>query len=122
MPPAYFPRICGSIICSALIVAATSLHAAPEVISYQARLTDSHGAPLAGTHTMYFSIYQGGDAATAGTGTLQFSESSSVALTDGIAFCSIGSGANLFGGPLKPAMFSSSLPMYLEVSVDAPGG
>ena len=94
--------------CLAMVLLITAGAAAPPQINYQARLTDSFGVPVSGTHALYLSIYQDGDGTTAGSGTLEFSEMGSVGAVNGIANYAIGTGVNLFGGVLNPNMFSGS--------------
>lgn len=97
-----------------------ALVTATPLINYQAKLTDSGGNPVSGTHTMYFSIYLAGNEMTSGSGTLQFSESASVGpIGGGVVNHAIGSGTNIFGSSLGPDKFSTTTEMYLEVAIDS---
>nr|ACS83704.1 hypothetical protein WISOIL_0015 [uncultured bacterium AOCefta2] len=96
----------------------SSLPGAPS-FNYQAKLTDLSGAPLTGVHAMFFSVFSGGSAGSAGSGTLVFSEVAGVTLNDGVADHVVGTGANLYGGALTPDSFNLSANMYLQVAVDS---
>lgn len=81
---------------------------APQRFNYQARLTDPSGIPLTGTHSCTFSIYS---APTGGT--LLFTETASLSISDGVANHPVGSVQ-----PLPLAIFSGASTLYLQVSVN----
>jgi hypothetical protein len=99
-----------------MIVAAAVCAAPPVRINYQARLTDASGTPLQGEHSMYFTIYLGGDADTI-TGLQVYTESATVTARDGIVNHAVGSGTPLLLG-LSPQMFDYDGDIYLGVAVD----
>ena len=103
-----------------LCAAATALGSQPATFNYQSKLTDSGGAPLQGVHTMFFSIYEGGDANTAGSGALAYSESASVIASNGIVSHAVGTGTTLSTGSLSISTWLASSSYFLEVSVDSP--
>jgi hypothetical protein len=78
-------------------------------MSFNARLTDTGGAPVTGSHALSFSIY---DAATGGTS--QWTENTAGASfsTDGVVYVELGATT-----PLTPAALDGRK-MFLEISVD----
>lgn len=64
----------------AILLSAASLAAIPEKISYQGRLTDALGSPIAGNHSLTFNIY---DVAVGGAA-LWSETQNPVAVTDGL--------------------------------------
>jgi hypothetical protein len=102
-------------ILPALLCAARPAH-----FHYHAILTDSGGVPLTGSHTIFVSLFQGGDASIANSGANVYSESVSANLTDGLFNHSVGSGAPT-SGTLTSDLFTSNEYMYLQVAVDVPG-
>lgn len=107
----------------AMIAAATSASAQsvpPNLIHYQGRLTGSGGAPETSSRTLYFSIYIGGSAATANTGTLKYQEHQIVTPdTNGVFEALIG-GGTVDSGAINPADFNSTSAVYLQVSIGPP--
>lgn len=91
----------------------------PQPINYKAKLKNSSGQPLTGSHTIYASIYQGGSPGVAGSGTLKFSEHGTVNLTDGILDFGIGQHTNTFGSNLRYEMFKNQ-PVFVQIAVDDP--
>lgn len=90
----------------------------PARYNYQGRLTDGNGSPLQGTHTVFFSLYRGGSAVSAGSGTLLFKESASLVVENGVANHAVGTGANITGGTLKADMLRTDSDTFLQVAVD----
>lgn len=99
-----------------LFAAVTVSQAAPPArFSYQGKLFDSAGVPLAGTQSLFFSLYEGGD--SSGGGTLVYQEMVTVTPEDGIVNHSVGSGTPVVGGSLSPSMFRKEGEMFLQVAV-----
>lgn len=88
----------------------------PARFNYQAKLTDGAGAPLSGNHTMFFSLFQGGN--TTSGGTQVFKEQAVVSATNGVVNHTVGTGTNLAGGALNSAMLNFSGDIFLQVAVD----
>lgn len=104
-----------------LTVSATSVLAVQQPhFNYQARLTDSFGAPLSGVHLIYYSLYDGGDANTANSGASVYAENASSNISGGIVNHTVGTGTAT-SGKLTAAAFSSNNDMFLQVAVDSPG-
>jgi len=61
-----------------LFFSLTILASVPNLINYQGRLTDDVGKPITTATTVRFSLYQGGDATTPGSGTLVYEEDATV--------------------------------------------
>src|SRR5947207_3061486 len=102
-----------------LAAAALGFCAQPATFNYQAKLTDSGGVPLQGSHTLFFSIYEGGDANAAGSGARAYAESAVVTATNGVVSHAVGTGAQLSTGSLSVATWIASVPYFLEVAVDS---
>ncbi|MDH5404920.1 MAG: hypothetical protein OEZ30_04380 [Candidatus Aminicenantes bacterium] len=99
----------------------TILAQVPQLLNYQGRLTDDAGIPIITTTTLRFSLYQGGDAATPGSGTLCYQEDASVTPDDnGVFSYLIGSGTVIFG-TLDSTVFQTASPVYLEIAIDPAG-
>ncbi|MFB0518182.1 MAG: hypothetical protein ACETWC_02740 [Acidobacteriota bacterium] len=99
----------------------TILSQVPQLLNYQGRLADAAGIPITTTTTVRFSLYQGGDAATPGSGTLCYQEDASVIPDDnGVFNHLIGSGSVIFGA-LDATVFQTADPVYLEITVDPAG-
>ncbi|MDH5715212.1 MAG: hypothetical protein OEZ30_06590, partial [Candidatus Aminicenantes bacterium] len=99
----------------------TILAQVPQLLNYQGRLTDDKGIPIITPTTLRFSLYQGGDAATAGSGTLCYQEDASVTPDDNGVFSHlIGSGMVIFGA-LDATVFQTADPVYLEITIDPAG-
>lgn len=90
----------------------------PGRFNYQARLTDSGNNPLNGSHTLFFSIYQGGTSGSAGSGLLVYKESKGSLISDGLVSHEVGSGTVLFGNALSAKTFNFDGDTFLEVAVD----
>lgn len=90
----------------------------PLQFNYQARLNDSDGSPLEGVHTAYFSLYQGGDAATANSGNHVYTETAAISFSDGVINHTVGTGA-VTTGSLSDAVFAYDGPMFLQVAIDS---
>ena len=92
--------------------------AQPAEFNFQAKLTDSNGAPLQGSHTLFFKLSRGSDELTADGGTLLFSEDTSANITNGIVNHAVGTGANKSPSELSASMLRTDSPVFLQVSVD----
>ncbi|MDH5406417.1 MAG: hypothetical protein OEX80_07750 [Candidatus Aminicenantes bacterium] len=93
----------------------------PQLLNYQGRLTDDKGIPIITATTVRFSLYQGGDAATPGSGTLCYQEDASVTPDDNGVFSHlIGSGAVIYGA-LDSTVFQTADPVFLEIAIDPSG-
>ncbi len=86
-----------------LLVPALALAQAPNKLGYQGRLLKADGSPESGTKTFEFALY---DVATGGTAL--WSESQTLALSDGYYATQLGATADLF----------SASPRYLSLKVD----
>ena len=104
-----------------LFFSVTILAQVPQLINYQGRLTDDKGIPIITATTVRFSLYQGGDAATPGSGTPVYEEDASVT-PDGSGVFShlIGSGTVVFGA-LDATVFQTADPVFLEITIDPAG-
>ena len=60
--------------------AVTILAQVPQLLNYQGRLTDNAGVPISTATTLIFSLYQGGDALTPGSGLLVYEEEEQASL------------------------------------------
>ena len=90
-----------------LLVAGCSAALTPQV-SYQGRLTDDTGNPLNGTYQLDFALYH-----QSSGGTAIYSETDSVAVTDGLFDTVVGPGSAVAG--LTPEDLAQ--PLWLEVTV-----
>jgi hypothetical protein len=106
--------------CGILAVALGAQSAQPTRFNYQARLTDAGGAPLSGIHDFYFSLYEGGNANTAGSGTLLFRELGRRKAMDGVVNHTMGTGTTQ-SGDLTDELFRKSSDIFLEVGIDSVG-
>ena len=97
-------------VCALIIImrAGVSQAQVPQLINYQGVITDSEGAPINGPASILFSIY---DDSTSGT--LLWSETQTVTITDGIFSVLLGSGT-----PIPYSVFDDSL-TYLELTVES---
>ncbi len=106
-----------------MVAAATSSWAdsvPPTLIHYQGRLTGTSGTPITSSRTLYFSIYVGGSASTANSGTLKYQEHQIVTPdTNGIFEALVG-GGTVDSGAINPADFNSTSAVYLQVSIGVP--
>src|SRR5438045_3182204 len=66
--------------------------------NYQAKLTDSGGAPRQGSHTLFFSLWDGGTSVTVDSGTLLYTETTFLPITNGLVSHAVGTGTT--GSPL----------------------
>lgn len=89
------------------------------MFNFQAKLNDSFGAPLSGSHTLYFTVILGGDAVTTSSGTAIYSESQVIAVSGGVVNHTIGSGTPIFGS-LNPSLYQFNQDTFLQVAVDSP--
>lgn len=106
-----------------MVAAATSAWAQsvpPNLIHYQGRLTGTGGTPVTSSKTLYFSIFVGGSASTANSGTLKYQEHQIVTPdVNGVFEALIGSGTTV-SGAINPADFNTTSAIYLQVSVGPP--
>ena len=65
------------------LLAAAATAAQPARFNYQGLATDGDGAPLEGNHPVFFSLYRGGTAGGADSGTLLYRESTNLDLESG---------------------------------------
>lgn len=111
-------------LCAALTVVLHSIAtfaAQPPRFNYQAKLTDASGDPLQGTQTLFISLWSGGSSGSANSGTQFFAEQAVVTANNGVVNHVVGTGLNVFGGPLTDAMFAPSSDIYLQVGVGVAG-
>lgn len=104
-----------------ILLAAAAGAQPPALMHYQGRLTNSSGTPIATAQTVYFSLWVGGSATVAGSGTQKYREHATITPSaTGIFEHLIGSGtADLL--TLNPADFNTATPIYLQVEVGSPG-
>ncbi|MFO0598173.1 MAG: hypothetical protein U0228_22915 [Myxococcaceae bacterium] len=82
---------------------------APTSVSFNARLADTAGMPVTGSHALVFALYS---SATGGSAVWTENVSSASFSTDGVTFVELGATT-----PLTPTVFDGSK-LYLEVTVD----
>ena len=104
-----------------LLMTARAPGAPPARFNYQARLTDSQGAPLKGDHTLHLTLYHGGSAGSADSGVAVFAETALVTAVDGGVAHAVGTGTNTLGGALASSMFDFAGDIFLQVGVDTAG-
>ena len=89
----------------------------PQLIHYQGRLTTNTGAPITTAKTVFFSLWQGGSATAAGSGTQFYSEQANITPdSNGIFEHQVGSGTSVTGS-LGAASFNTADAVYLQVAV-----
>ena len=93
----------------------------PQLLNYQGRLTDDKGIPIITTTTVRFSLYQGGDAATPGSGTLCYQEDASVTPDDNGVFSHLIGSGSVISGTLDSTVFQTADPVFLEITIDPAG-
>ena len=91
----------------------------PVRFNYQAKLSDTSGAPLTGSHTVHFKLYSGGSAGAADSGALVYSETAVLDATNGVVNHAVGSGTPV-SGTLDEAALAGDSVFFLQVAVDAP--
>src|SRR5206468_3265736 len=89
--------------------------------NYQVKLTDGSGAPLTGTHTIFFSLFQGGTSETAESGSVLYRENAAIGLVDGIADHTVGTGTPMDDTTLTVSQFTFDFDLFLQVAVDTAG-
>lgn len=112
-----------------LLMLAATAGAVQTQVMVQGFLTNATGTPYTTTQTTEFRVYQGGNANTAGSGTLYYDETASVtpsasgvftyALGSGsptVPFLVIGAGATV-ANALSTTTFDTTQAVYLEISV-----
>lgn len=93
----------------------------PDRLHYQGRLTDSSGDPITVATTVYFSLWEGGTAATASSGTELYLESAVVTPnTVGYFEHRVGAGS-VISGTLTADVFETASPVYLQIAVGSVG-
>jgi len=99
----------------------TMLAQVPRQLSYQGKLTDEAGKTITIATTLRFSLYQGGDETTVGSGTLVYQEEATITPdSSGVFDHLIGSGT-VISGILDITVFNTVQPVYLEITVDPYG-
>lgn len=107
------------LIAVALALACSGAFASiPVRFNYQARLTDSGGTPLTGTHNVAFAIYSGGSSDVADSGDLLYSEAAVIQVTNGVINHIVGTGTVVFG-TLDESTFSADATRFLQITIDA---
>lgn len=108
------------ILCGVAVFLGTlpALGTPPVRFNYQAKLTDVGGSALNGLHTLYFTIFHGGDADTAHSGAPVYGESADLTLTNGVVSHTIGTGTPI-AGSLDSNSFVYSGDIFLQVAVDS---
>ena len=111
------------------VAAASTAFAVQTQIMIQGYLTNASGTPYSTPQTTEFRVYQGGNAMTAGTGTLYYDETATVTPSaSGVFNYPLGSGAptvaslviasgGTIANVLSTTTFDTSSPVYLEISV-----
>ncbi len=108
------------ILLAALALTAAAQQVPPRLIHYQGRLTGINSQPITSQQTMWFSIFQGGDANTANSGTLRYRERAAVTPNNqGIFEHRIGSGV-IESGAINPDDFNTT-PIFLQVAIGSVG-
>ena len=98
----------------------TALATQPVRFNYQARLTDSGGAPLQGLHTLFVTIWSPGNVNTPNGGVQRYGETATVTAVNGVVNHVVGSGDHSgFGVPLDDAVLSRDTEIVLQVAVDS---
>ncbi|MDH5405957.1 MAG: hypothetical protein OEX80_05410, partial [Candidatus Aminicenantes bacterium] len=93
----------------------------PQLLNYQGRLTDDKGIPIITATTVRLSLYQGGDAATPGSGTLCYQEDASVTPDDNGVFSHLIGSGTVISGALDATVFQTASPVFLEIAIDPAG-
>ncbi|TKJ33922.1 hypothetical protein CEE39_03300, partial [bacterium (candidate division B38) B3_B38] len=104
-----------------LFFSLTILAQVPQLLNYQGRLTDDKGIPIITTTTVRLSLYQGGDAATPGSGTLCYQEDASVTPDDNGVFSHLIGSGTVISGALDATVFQTASPVFLEIAIDPAG-
>lgn len=103
----------GGALLAGIAASSISAYAAvPSTLTEQGRLLDQNSAPVAGTVSITFTIYD--DPTATSSGDVLWTETQSVQLDDG--FFSTGLGEDT-KNPINPTIFSGSKPRYLGVKV-----
>jgi hypothetical protein len=90
----------------------------PALMHYQGRLATSSGAPITTQQTVYFSLWSGGTASGANSGTRLYRESAQITpASNGVFEHWIGSGTPDAGNMLRPSDFATNNPIFLQVDV-----
>ena len=93
----------------------------PTLMHYQGRLTNTSGTPLTTAQTLYFSLWQGGTAGTANSGTQLYRERKTITPdANGVFEHQIGSGTVELG-TLDPGDFDTANPIFIQVGVGSTG-
>jgi len=97
------------LVCATMAATAALAQGVPATVSFTGNLTNS-GAPVSGTHSFIFSLY---DSATAGTGIVVWTETQgSLTVTSGLVYADLGAVT-----PFTPTILNGA-PLFLEVRVD----
>lgn len=115
----FFLRLAALLLCS--LIVAPALAQPPALMHYQGRLTNNSGGPITSAQTVYFSIWRGGSATTANSGTQLFRERQAISPdANGVFEALIGSGTAELN-TLKPTDFFTSQTLHLQVAVGTAG-
>ena len=93
-----------------LFLAAPLFAAVPRIMNYQAKLTDSSGVALSGTHPITFYILKNSDPSTDSSGDTLWAETLSVTVTNGLFDVTL--------GDIHSINLDFSVPYYMELVVD----
>jgi hypothetical protein len=101
---------------------ALAASAQPLEFAFQGRLLDDQGVPIASETSVFFSLWQGGDAETADSGSLAYRELASVT-PDGTGIFThvIGTGSPLDATALSPEDFATADDLFVQVAVGTQG-
>ena len=116
------------LVLATIAAAASTAFAIQTLVMIQGFLTNSSGTPYTTAQSTEFRVYQGGNATTAGTGTLYYDETATITPSaSGVFNYPLGSGTPTVpflivgGGPipnrLSTTTFDTSSAVYLEISV-----
>jgi len=109
-----------SILIATLVLLGPPLAGAvPHLVNLEGRLTDPSGNPIITSTQVEFRIYQGGDPATADSGTPVYKEVSTILpAPDGTYAHLLGGGSALENYQFTPGLFDTSQPVYLQLNIN----
>ena len=93
----------------------------PKLMDYHGKLTDAAGNPITTATMVRFSIYQGGNTSTAGSGTLVYEEDATVTPDSNGEFSHLIGGGTFISGSLDITVFNTMQTVFLEITVDPAG-
>lgn len=94
----------------------TAFSAVPGLFPYESRVTDQNGDAVQGSHLFFVSLFAGGDAQTAGSGTLLFTETKTTTATDGTVNFLIGSDG--IPGTISDDLLTTDATIFLQIALD----